>query len=1226
MGNSDSKLTQSREHIFQLAGTVNIPLYASWASQESAVRYYKTPTFVATENDDDRIVELTPDPFSAYFNTFVESSLEATVVYSIVTTQEVRLLLESNYQNFSALVRFATIKFCSLVAQMQESQNLVQFRMLKTQALTCVRILIKILPVLLESDARSELDSAFFWTRNSRQAFQNNDSLPGNQHNGGDIDSSSFGELSSASSADQPSMPSSDHITANKAPLESLRVLIDAVESGEDLLPPGLVLLQSCLKLLFMEGFSVPLTQPDLKSLGSDSSLLWENGVGTSETSYQNPNPKLDAARLEVLQLLLTLCSTEIYNTEFSKFLAVMCTSLPEFDIVRMISSFLNLVCRSCRNNDDNNGLHYPSNTYSSSLKPQQIDSLRKQLVTTSLQLLNVMISFSVEGRDKQELYDFLYGLNLYPTDYQINNGARMYLSTLRREFDLKFVLVSLATLLKRPLDKAIDNESNPFNILNGSSVMKSKTSRSSQRVYSANRAENNDSKANPTLPSVPRWSLQVFVLLWELMACNKSFENYVADKYGNKLLIICIFYIKFYSSTPELRNNIIPLISGFATYLSSKPLIFSKMLCCFNGNYYTNKIPNFYKLSVGGIESLTYRDFAVSHLVNVAILQVDLNEVLHPSLFELIYNLLCTSSDTNQEDLVQLSSEKVNKRTAMSYGTSALIIQLISKMSSKTFLSTLAQNSASKTAKGLERSQEDSDIEPRAYLTTPGHKLDMLALLLRAILQYLINHFQSSINLLFALSRNERALQKLKLSIDVISKTLNGSIISQKDEAGKPAEKLTIDDYFENAYVKLVDDVDDFNAGKKSSSSFFSDKASIPCFVVNSNKVDEVEATAVKLNNQSPGKTVELFEHVDYEYDPFESNMNLLINSRPARPLGMSYKQKAKIRKTQNLAVSWLGYSSLQVLLKITHFMNNKFPEISQANSSNFLSLLGKLKNYDTVFRERVYRVLTPSLKKSLEMSSALSVNWFSNEVTMQWFRSIIWADVFNRNSLPFVSVFSREFDKQEGNSQNGQPAQPQTPSLERWNSHGSTLSRTNSNGSSVSNFLSLHDPESATNSCPNSPTVGGNVSTWMKGNYSTGHSSERSSLFKFSWTGFNRGSPDDKIDEESDTHSVVSERRQRSDFIPDMGILKANIWVGTRVTLFPVTVEERETNSLIDMTSNFFRKFIYNGSGGLYGADAVVVTAGTLNPSTSRPWTPRNSNTSFTSGGLQRNGIPQR
>ncbi|SCV99402.1 LAFE_0A02388g1_1 [Lachancea fermentati] len=1227
MGNSDSKLAQFREHVFQLAGPHTIPLYSSGATPESIARYCQGPRNNSAEPDS--VVVPEQDPFSDYFNTLVRSGFDASDVYAVVSTQEVRFIHESHEDNFNNLVRFAALKICALTSALQNCSDVADFRNRKEEIMGCIRILTKVMPVFLERDTEEEEEDALFWNRNVNEVF-NYDAATSIEP----VLQAPFEALPSPEALPLPeALPASiiDELSNVKVSIDApakrssdpLNVAIEEHLGADDLTPLGMTLLKACLKLLFMEGLTVPVSAPSPNRLGKVSFLLWENGVNTTNSTYQQPNPKLDCNRLEILRLMLTLSSRELYGQEVSKFLVVLCTLMPGFHSICLVSSLVNLVCRSCRDKDDDNGLTYPPNSYNNSIPKSQICSLRKSLVNTSTHLLNLMLLFKISPSTQPLLYDFLYKLNVCPVSYQINNIVTSYLSTLNREFDMKLMLISLATLFKRPMDRAIDHESNPFNLLNNNGA----NSKSNQNGTKRPPGSRNSTTAKTTtyssmsLPKIPRLTLQVVILLWELMKCNKSFENYVADKYANKLLIVCIYYLKYYSDCTEWQVTLLPVISGFATYLSSKKLVLSKMLYYFNANYYTNKIPNFFKLSSGSINQITYRDFAITHLANMAISQVNQNSILKSYLFELLFNLLSLPNNSTDEDLVQLSSEKKGTYLGLSYNACTPLSHLISKMASKDYLSSAigeTESSGSSLASAeTTESTGNCNVDSKLYVYSPGLKLDMLALLLRAIVISITSHYKESKNLLFILCRHQRIICHLRDSIQEISSSLAKRESSEEglDSALKNSN-ISLDDYFDDsAYEKFVNETSGFYRLNTANSSKLGEKFPSQSLLFfdeheKDHDIDVVSAVA----SQTANKNAELFEHLDYEYDPILDSTKLYINLRPKRPLGLTFRRKAKMRKNELLSKSWLGSESLNLLMKIVQTITKAFPQLIHITASDYPKLLRKFDDFEPEFQSSIGAFLPLELKIFSEHFHALTIDWEVNSNSARWYRSVLWADIFNYNSVPFVSVFAKEGERQDVMLQgHHQPtSQPTTPSLERWNSHGSVISRTNSNSSSITNYLIHQEPESASNSVPNSPSVGSGFSTWLNGKYSTNQPPERSSLFRFSWTGFHKTGQEDKISEENDRDSSRGSTSHANLFILDSGLLKPNIWVGTYVELFKVKVDEREGFSLMDMTSNILKKLRFSSTTSVNSSDGILVTSGALTPISSRPWTPRGSLTS--------------
>ncbi|CUS20193.1 LAQU0S01e01090g1_1 [Lachancea quebecensis] len=1197
MGQSDSKLTQYRDHIFQLADPGVIPLYSPSALPRDIIRCYNDPLsrsgLESKIEDGSGGAQPEEDLFSSVFSAFTNSDAEAHDVYSVVSTQELRLIFQSNQLNFVNLVRFIAFKIHALAYQLQRCDGVDEFRVRRAELLCSVRIMTKIMPVFFEMDTDQSLEDSLFWSRDSSQALQ-------------------CEELSTPVTVTK--------LNVNHTPAESQAVV-----------PLGVALLQACVKLLFMQGFTLPLSRPQPDELGKVSFLLWENGINTSENNYRPPSPKLDSNRLEVLRLLLTISSKELYSSNIPKFLCVLTTSLPEFHLICLSSSLLNLVCRSCRNNEDNNGLNYPPSSYHTSCKSTNMRALRKALAVASAQLLNLSLLCPIEGPKRSENYLFLYGLNLYSTNYEIKNLVSSYLGTLNREFDLKFVLISLVTLLKRPIDQAIENESNPFSLLNGTSNTSAKQGKGPAKKNGHSRSNSAKGVSNKSnLTRLPRATLQIMTLFWELMKCNKAFENYVADKYANKLLLVCLFYIKYYSDSPDWRTSLIPAISGFAIYLSSKKLVVSKMSFCFNVNYYTNKLPNFFKLSVGDVSHLTYRDFAIIHLSNIAIRLVHENMFLDPSLIEIIYNLLPMAHEKDEGELVQLSSERSYKLTGLSYNACVALLQLISKMTSKNYLTTFAgeKNSTDSSGNSSETTVNKTDEKAKPYAFSPGFKLDTLALLLHAFNGCIFNYFRDSKHLLFVLCRHARVVQRLDEILQEISSEINYVYDRQESRVSLKSDCLFVSDFFDDSLPYDVR-INQTNMGLQSyggSEYSLMEKAQLQSlFFFDAEKPhpEEVEATAERIANGSPNKTIELFEHSDKEYNSVLDSTELLFALRPIRPFGLSFKSKLKTRKEAPLKDSWLGSQALSTLKKCIEIVNQKFPEIPEVTTATYVPLLRKLLESEGILKDELSHAMPYETKIKIKVKNPLLIRWDHSEEASRWFLSILWADVFNYNSVPFISAYTKENSQQDAflQHQNQSLSQPQTPRLERHNSQGSSLSRTNSNSSSISTFFLHQEPESASNSAPNSPSVGSSFSSWLNNKYQSGNqSNERSSLFRFSWAGFQKNPQDEKICEEISNQPEDDLISPESSFVLDMGLLKPNIWVGTRVELFKTKVDERENYSLMEMTSNFLRKLRLGNSWGVNAPDGVMVTPGTLAPGTARSWTPRNSMAANGTASLQR------
>ena len=329
----------------------------------------------------------------------------------------------------------------------------------------------------------------------------------------------------------------------------------------------------------------------------------------------------------------------------------------------------------------------------------------------------------------------------------------------------------------------------------------------------SANNGNNSSNNIGDSdqLPDVPVILNQVLLLLINLLKYNDGFLNYFSDKFSNKFLIFTIYYIKYYRNNPKASSTLIPLCYNISLFLTTKNLVLYKLLQTFTTNYYTNKLPNFYKiLNVSNCNKLTYRDFSLIQLSSIAISDISNNVVPKPYVYELIYNILpinsgvinrsseiniselSTRSNSNTSARSETSNNRSRKEEAagissnhnnigntvnmaplsssstisdkLSYNAAVSLLNLLTKLSSKTYLSTPSDPLPGNISAHFD------------YLTSPATKLDLLALLLRATLITIVHYYKESKNLLFFLTRHQLILYQIKDALNFISKSVTGN------------------------------------------------------------------------------------------------------------------------------------------------------------------------------------------------------------------------------------------------------------------------------------------------------------------------------------------------------------------------------------------------------------------------------------------------------------------
>lgn len=1198
MGNTDSRLgALYRDHVFRLA---RADVVADGGAKAAAIPLFRSdldePLLVAAYLNREPRLQLTAEFFDQFYLDFISagSSLTMELLNAKISPPELQYIVGANRANFTNLLRFVSLQIVFLANASRESLSTEQLETQLVQLLVCVRILTKIIPWYLADEAGKKNRKAvdIFWTRDS------------------------------------------DHI------------LGVTLQEKQDLPPLGLLLVRSLVKLLFIEGFTIPVrTSP-----GSLTHFLWENGISTQDFTYHNQSPRIDSNRLEILNLLLSVCSSDLYQPNdfiaeerhtLNKFLFCLTTLTPEYELICFVASLINLICRFSSNHDEETSVPYQDLGYKQNHQ-QHLPHLRASLVLSSLQILNLMC---FNNWNRSETFDFTLNLKLHSTneiDDVIPNTCLLYLSTFNREFDLKLILTSFARTFKLPIELAIEQESNPLSFLSkrppsSSLISPSYGTTDPASVNNNSNAEsNNESNDNMALPPVSPLLIQWLIFFTKLIQTNKFFENYVADKFASKIIIFSIYYISFYQDNSDVSTALIPLCSNLALLLSSRKLVLAKLLDKVTPNYYTNKIPNFFKLSNGNINNITYRDFALIHLCHLAIADVRDNTQPRPWLFELIYNFLPIPSNLKDEDLIQLSSKRQSRALrhgGLSYNASMALLQLVSKISNKKYLSSFASNSKS----------------TRSFMASPGFKLDLLTLLMRAIIIYIVVYYDEALNLIFVVCRHQRVFLQLRDAIDTISKALQGSGMIEG------VGKVQVQDYLEytlnpRLLQENLDSENRDNSNNSSSEEFNSQSVQFTKHLQDQDDTDEFESDqgddatddddstirlrrdvepdqeALGLSKVQSARNTEIYEQADLTDYCVLSNKPLFRAFRPQWPIGITSKTKAKSSATNPLNVSWIGAESLQTMIRIIRTILRGNPDILTITTSDYYRLIDDLAHFKDKFKSATQKAL-PVVVRETKDAKPMGIDLTAeNLIYQQWLYDIIWTDTFNTHSAPYSlsqpnGIATGATSHNLIRESSVDPISPTMPKLERWNSNGSALSRTNSNGSSLLSYFSNqnHEPQ------PNSPLELVNsyhASSAPTNNNGRGKNNMPSnnghSFFRFSWTGFNKNEECSPIKEEEycDGKKNGSNNSRRPPFVLDPGILKPNIWAGTQIQLFKTRRQEKEEFSLLDMTSSLFKRLRFGSTTSVNSLDTISTNvnnhntnSNNLTPVSSRPWTPRDS-----------------
>ena len=599
-------------------------------------------------------------------------------VYELITVADIKKVRQQNLMNIIQLTR----KLCHKVIFIaKESKKFGNNKKETIELLNCVRFLIKVLPFIFEL--------AIYPTELEREIFWNNDFDP----------MQFLQRLEASRNEDEPEDNNNwERVLSPDQATNSIAVN----------------LMSSLVDLLFIRNFTVASSVSKSSATGKDNKLLhvWEPGIG-STSKYQQPNVMIDSNRTEILKLLLTLCSNSLYQqvssvtTQGSKFLTLLVTVTPKIELLTLVSSLLNIACRSSKLTGSENGLVFEKQEYSET---------RHLCVTYSIQLLTLMVVYPLP--QKSEL-KFLSEGGLCSKPY---NMARAFMGKIHKENELLFITSSLIDFLKVPLINAKDQETDTFSLL---------------------RPGNNYKR-----PSL--WSLEAVMLIWELLQSNRKFAAIVGKKYISELMIILLYYVFAYHNQKTFKNLVF-LCAYLLLYLSSvqqdrflEPLFVPLNSATSLFEFY-NCLPSNYKLSITPGNT---RDFLVTHIctmlinnqVNVSLSNyllnsLSLSDLLIKTLIEILYNLIPRVSI---EETTGLKTDKLKKlnnpnpRGGLSYQSSSLITQLVGILSNKKFL--------------LEKS-----FHP-----------DLVALLIRAICAAVTKFPVPSRMLLFCILKNEKVYDEL--------------------------------------------------------------------------------------------------------------------------------------------------------------------------------------------------------------------------------------------------------------------------------------------------------------------------------------------------------------------------------------------------------------------------------------------------------------------------------
>lgn len=1084
----------------------------------------------------------------------------------------------------------------------------------------------------------------------------------------------------------------------------------DSVESLELNCSLGQLIIENLLNLSFINGFTVFTNNNSNSNTNSDSDFVWENGLFTKDTFLLKQYPRLDLNRLYCLELWLTLFSVDLYkvdklpdtndfNNKISNNFIKCLLQLKSKKLNLLFLSILNLLSIYGNNFKINliqNSYYTDSNNYyqlkktDDSIIPNNkkiLLDLKSKLILSGLQFINIILYYiTINNIQNSSIDSFLQKF-------------------MQREFDFKLLLTSFIKIFKYPIDKCIEIELNPLrlhndltsslsspsaNVSNSTSSIHTQSHYPSSSSSESNQSTYNDSNSIKTsLPDIPDLLIQYMLFIKSFININPNFKKYFIEKFANKFIIFNIYYIKYYGNIHRYKSSLIPLCYTLTLTLLNETSTLHKLLQTFTINYYTNKLPNFYKLSnleLNNIESLTYRDFIIIHLSNHNIKLIKQNLIPNNLNFEILYNILpinnsiinvkpneLPKSTVSYSSVPPNSYSNSTSHDILSYNAVLSLLNLLNKMSAKSYLSSYSNNEIYYVS----GSQYFESIQS---LSLPSWKLDQLALMIRTILKFILFHYDESKNLLFLLCKYQNLLFQIKDSMQFINKILFNNPSKLNDYVFnnlKNIKTLQKIEYMvqlnqkENIYSTINMSNNNTNRCSNISNDAINTEnvlLSHPTALIFNKVTSDTDSresisendTTLNSDNNNNKKKIKVLEHSDYNYDLYFENRFIYTIFQTQWPWGLSEDHKLKFSKNVSIDTSkctyWIGHSDFRLLARIIKLIIMEFPEILNTKKNSEFSIL--MKKFD-VFKPRLYEKLKDNLPIYLSQPKFYpGIQFLDNNshTCSKWLYKLCWTNIFNSNSYYYhvdseldniyqsnigtnqETMFLQNKRLNEVMSINGgtasrssslvSSASPLLPTLERWSSNNSTLSRTQSNNSSILSFFTQDNSNSATTTNPTTVTSndtqyedrksihnpsssknlnGNNYDAYNSNStYSLSSSASSSStFFKFSWSHFHKGkdinaltiqeeaavmnngngNKKDKVDDDDEEIQNLHIRTYNYPIdlykIPDNeDILNDNIWVNTKVKLFVLKKDEKEELTFFNVTSSLLKKFKFSNN----------------------------------------------
>ncbi|EPY53431.1 dymeclin 3 [Schizosaccharomyces cryophilus OY26] len=534
--------------------------------QESKLAFQRGITRLADDSD----IPLDDEVWVSFWS-IPESAAE---VYSFLHPDLVRRIRDFQFENIEKLLLVLTSRLFAL-------KNNKQFPNLEsasaTDALNCIRVLIRVIPLLNEKPDLQQWKQKFWWSLRKKKMTSTESSEL-------DLASFTFEKDSAAEGRKSGSLIvnplSSSILSSSDYPTHKG---VASSESGESCYNSYVYektlmeeLLNTLCHLLFCRGFTLPEESPEQFTY-----RIWDKGIGTQDPASKLPKEIL-SNRTEVLRLIMVLISDRLYQEE--ELSSHTLTYLTYFSNKQFSLIFLYSLI--------NTAITLRSEKWKAAYSNLLHNDVNGPLSKLACQILLVFWDYTAP---KVSLRYFLQRYNL-PLDTRVENQYRTYFSRLHLQKDYEFLVESFYRLLNVQLP------------------------------------------ITSYLPLSQKPSInfpELVLLIWQAILYNNRFRAYlITSSYAADFLIAIQFYALRYRDEPK-HSGLVRLCLFIVHYLSSE-----KVLCEKLNKVCVNSQALLTSLGFSIPSSISYAEFIIVSSFHIAAVKGSPHSSLSPLILLTLCNI----------------------------------------------------------------------------------------------------------------------------------------------------------------------------------------------------------------------------------------------------------------------------------------------------------------------------------------------------------------------------------------------------------------------------------------------------------------------------------------------------------------------------------------------------------------------------------------------------------